>query len=135
MPKLVEMKDKQCEIKQASFAGVTVNTPARLLFIDDKLVYLKLEISDELPLEDYVTILKAISNEYGKPHRKKYYHINTDEWKLNGDTLLLEAVRHSWDKNEVAVTLQNDFNFSTYNKRFNLNKEIMDNSKVINDVR
>lgn len=134
---LVDMETTECEVDYASFGGSRLDKPANLLFLNDKLIVLKLELAG-LPLSNFVDIYKALVEDYGKSQRSKSAPFVTDTWKRNGETLTLERLGREWDDNDVSIILRQDSGYRTYQTRYKANAaalEKLDAQKTKKDMR
>ena len=136
-PQLDEMGTKECGVEINTFGGSKTSSTAKLLFLDGKLILLKIELFN-LALADFVEILKAMTADYGKPKRTISRPFVTDTWKADGATLLMERVGREWDDNHATIILRHDSAYSTYERRNKANLRILealDRSAVKKDIR
>jgi hypothetical protein len=119
-PALVEMGTTECKVDFATFGGSKLDGPANLLFVNDSLILIKLQLAS-LPLADFVDIYKALSDDYGKSKRTTSRPFVTDTWKQHGSTLILERAVKAWDDNDVLIVLRDDASYATYDAQFKAN--------------
>ncbi len=131
------MGTQECEVEINTFGGNKTSGPAKLKFLDGQLIILKIELSN-LALSDFVEILKALTDDYGKAKRTISRPFVTDTWKAGGATLILERLGREWDDNDVTIILRQDSGYSVYERRNKLNSkilEMLDSSAVKKDIR
>lgn len=136
-PQLVDMGTRECEPEIDSFGGQQLAGPAKLLFLDGKLIFVKIEITG-LSLSNFLAILRGLTDEYGKSKRSISRPFVTDSWKAFGATLTLERLGREWDDNDAAITLKQDAAFAIYEHRNRTNKKILealDQSATKRDMR
>lgn len=136
-PSLIDMGTTECEVEYASFGGNKLSSPAKLLFLNDSLILIKLELSS-LTLSNFVDIYKALIEDYGKPKRSVSRPFVTDTWKQRGETLVLERLGREWDDNDVTVILRQDSGYRAYETRSKANAielEKLDGRKTRSDIR
>lgn len=136
-PHLVDMGTQECEPEIGSFGGQQAAGPAKLLFLDGKLMLVKIELAN-ISLSNFVSILRGLTDEYGKPSRKIARPFVTDSWKATGATLTIERLGREWDDNNVTILLKNDAAFAIYESRSETNRKILgalDQSAVKRDMR
>lgn len=136
-PSLIEMGTTECEVEYASFGGNKLAGPAKLLFLDDSLILIKLELSS-LPLASVVDIRKALLGDYQKPKRSVSRPFVTDTWRQHGETLIFERLGREWDDNDVTIILRQDSGYRTYEIRSKANSlelEKLEGRKTKKDIR
>lgn len=136
-PPLIKMGTNECEVEFPSFGGNKLTTPAKLLFLNDALILIKIEIPS-IPLSNFVDIYKSMIEDYGKSKRSISRPFVTDTWKQRGQTLILERLGRDWDDNGVAVILRQDSGYRIYEARSkeNLIKlKKLANKKTKEDIR
>ena len=136
-PSLIDMGMTECELEYASFGGSKLAGPAKLFFLNDSLILIKLELSS-LPLSNFVDIYKALQEDYGKSKRVVAKPFVTDTWRQNGQTLILERLGREWDDNDVTIILRQDSGYRSYeirNKANALELKKLEGRKIKNDIR
>ena len=136
-PALVEMGTQECEVEINTFGGHKTTGPAKLLFLDRQLILVKIELSN-MTLSDFVGILKALTEDYGKPKRTISRPFVTDSWRAPGATLVLERLGREWDDNDATVILRQDSGYSIFESRSKTNSRILealDKSAIKRDIR
>lgn len=136
-PSLVDMRTTECEVDFGTFGGNKLSIPAKLLFLDGRLILLKIELTG-LPLANFVDIYKALLADYGKAARAISRPFVADTWKARGQTLVLERLGREWDDNDVTIILKGDEGYGVYEARSSANSKILkalNAKRTRNDIR
>lgn len=136
-PSLQEMGTTECEVRYPSFGGSALAGPAKLLFMDDKLISVRLEL-EGLSLASFLDIYKALLKEYGKSKWVKSDPFVTDTWRRDGQTLLLERLGREWDDNDVLIIWRHEKSAQAYQTRYDANTAVLkrlDANRIRSDIR
>lgn len=127
LPKLRLLRATQCEIRAESFAGEPLSEPLRLLFVDDRLIRVLIDMGG-LGTTEFVGILKAMTSQYGPPVRRssKTTGFHSATWSRNGQALELSWVnRGDWTVN-LQVIMSNVKQYSELQRTYAANKRVFE---------
>lgn len=127
LPKLRLLRATQCEIRAESFAGEPLSEPIRLLFVDDKLIRVLIDMNG-LGTTEFVGILKALTSLYGSPVRRssKTTGFRSASWSRPGQLLELSWVsRGDWTVN-LQVIMSDVKQYGEFERLYAWNKRVLD---------
>lgn len=126
----------ECEGAITSFAGMKLKEPSHMLFLDRRLIAIKIQ-AHPMEMTRLDNVLSTMRSEFGKPTIKSDHGLITFTWRRWGQTLIVERESESWDENHVTVILREDKGFSRFMKRNTENSQLIDatvRQEVRNDV-
>jgi len=125
IPSLKLTNSTSCDVPTPTFAGQPLDTEVTMLFVNDRLIQVKFEMSplDWTPAAEFaVTTERA----YGKPRRDRRnikQGLMTDTWAQGPETLLMTWTTLKDGRRSVEVVLRDVPSFSAFQKIIDYNSK------------
>lgn len=115
VPEFVVYNLKSCTDSIKSYAGVGLQKPSDMLFMNDRLIAVRLEL-ESIDMDKLVSVITATKDLFGKARLSNRKDGATYVWSRAGDELIIERNSPSWDDNRLVVYLRNKNDFTKYLK-------------------
>lgn len=112
-PKLRTMRTHECMLPIENFGGYPALEPATLIFMDGRLVTMKIEMAS-VAMDAVANLVSALTDEYGRPQISRSNPFTTHRWRKGPSMLEFERTSRTWDDNDLVVILRDEPRFKIF---------------------
>lgn len=115
VPEFVVYNLKSCTDSIKSYASVGLQNPSDMLFMNDRLIAVRLEL-ESIDMDKLASVITATQDLFGKAKLSHNKDGATYVWSRAGNELIIERNSPSWDDNRLVIYLRNKNDFARYLK-------------------
>lgn len=117
---LTKIGASECKVKADTFGGLKVEDDVLALFLEGKLIQVKLDTAPVVWTE-YAVIFQPLTDLYGKPKIEKDSGFTTHIWKQGAKTLSVSRFDQKSGIESLEIVLRDEVGFKEYEKRVEKN--------------